>query len=126
MENPAPLPARAMTPHERSVLDMLLDGDFPGAVALRAQAGHARVVAMCQCGCGSFDVDVVEPDISRADLPNGLVPQELAVTDVDGMPYGAIIMFVRDGRLSYLDYHTWGDRPLTGLPPIEHLSMVSR
>lgn len=115
-----------MTPHERAVLDLLLDGDFPGAAAFRAQAEHAQVGAMCQCGCGSYDVEVTEPTAPRADVPNGLIPQELEVTDLGGTFYGAIIMFVRDGRLSYLDYHTWDDRPLTGLPPVKHLSVVVR
>ncbi|WP_206074590.1 hypothetical protein [Antribacter gilvus] len=48
------------------------------------------------------------------------------MTDSDGTFYGSIIMLAFDGVLAYLDYHTWDDRPLTGLPPVEHLSIVSR
>lgn len=53
-------------------------------------------------------------------------PQELTVTDTDGTYYGSIIMLAHNGVLSYLDFHTWDDRPLTGLPPVDHLSVVSR
>ena len=117
---------RPLTPHERTILDLLLDGDFPGAAAFRAQAEHVQVVATCGCGCDSYSVGLTDPTVPRADLPNGPIPQELTVTDPDGTNYGSIVMLARNGVLSYLDFHTWDDRPLTGLPPMEHLSVIAR
>lgn len=117
---------RPLTPHERAILDLLLGGDFPGAAELRVQAERVQVVARCGCGCDSYDVGLTDPDVPRADFPNGPIPQELAVTDPDGTYYGSIIMLAHNGVLSYLDFHTWDDRPLTGLPPVEHLSVISR
>lgn len=117
---------RPLTPHERAILDLLLGGDFPGAAEFRVQAEHVQVVAACDCGCGSYDVGLTDPDVPRADLTNGPIPQELTVTDTDGTYNGSIIMLAHNGVLSYLDFHTWDDRPLTGLPPVDHLSVVSR
>jgi hypothetical protein len=118
--------ARPLTPHERAILDLLLDGQFPGAAELRVQAEHLQVVATCGCGCDSYDIGLTDPDVPRADLPNGPIPQELTVTDPDGTCYGSIIMLAHNGVLTYLDFHTWDDRPLTGLPPIEHLRVLAR
>lgn len=115
---------RPLTPHECEILDLLLGGDFPGAAELSIQAGHVQVVAAC--GCDSYDVGLTDPGVPRADLPNGPIPQELTVTEPDGTHYGSIIMLAHNGLLSYLDFHTWDDRPLTGLPPVEHLSVISR
>lgn len=117
---------RPPTPHERAILDLLLGSDFPGAAKFRVQAEHVQVVAACGCGCYSYDVGLTDPDVQRADLPDGPIPQELTVTDPDGTYYGSIIMPTHNGVLSYLDFHTWDDRPLTGLPPMEHLSVISR
>lgn len=117
---------RPLTPHERAILDLLLGGDFPGAAEFRTQAEHVQVVATCGCGCDSYDVGLTDPDAPRADLPNGPILQELAVTDPDGTYYGSIIMLACDGVLSYLDFHTWDDRALSGLPPMEHLSVISQ
>lgn len=122
---PGRLP-RPLTPHERAILDLLLGGDFPGAAEFRTQAEHVQVVATCGCGCDSYDVGLTDLDVPRADLPNGLIPQELAVTEPNGTYYGSIIMLTHDGVLSYLDFHTWDDRSLSGLPPMEHLSVVSQ
>ncbi|MFI8523190.1 hypothetical protein ACIGB8_02010 [Promicromonospora sukumoe] len=126
MDNSTVPDARDLTQHERAILDLLLSGDFPGAADLRAQAEHVQVVATCGCGCGSYDVAVTEAGVARADLPNGPILQELSAIDADGTFYGSVIMLAHGGLLSYLDYHTWDDRTLTGLPPIEHLSVLRR
>lgn len=123
---PAERAPRPLTPHERAILDLLLDGDFPGAAEFRVQAEHVQVVATCGCGCDSYDVRLTGPGVPRADLPNGPIPQELTVTDPDGTYYGAIVMLAHSGVLSYLNFHTWDDRPLTDLPPVERLSVISR
>lgn len=123
---PAERAPRPLTPHERAILDLLLDGDFPGAAEFRVQAEHVQVVATCGCGCDSYDVRLTGPGVPRADLPNGPIPQELTVTDPDGTYYGAIVMLAHSGVLSYLNFHTWDDRPLTDLPPVERLSAISR
>ncbi|MCF4121737.1 hypothetical protein L1785_12160 [Antribacter sp. KLBMP9083] len=118
--------ARPLSGHERAILDLLLSGDFPGSAKLRTQAESVQVSAACGCGCGSYDVDVTDPHAPRAPLPDGPIPQELSVTDPDGTLYGSIIMLAQDGLLAYLDFHTWDDRSISGLPPLEHLSVVRR
>lgn len=117
---------RPLTGHERAILDLLLGGTFPGSAELRTQAEHVQVSAVCGCGCESYDVIVTDPGAPRAPLSNGPIPQELSVTRPDGTFYGSIIMLAFDGVLGYLDFHTWDDRPLTGLPPVEHLAVVRR
>jgi hypothetical protein len=117
---------RPLTPHERAILDLLLCGDFHGAAELRIQAEHVQVVAACGCGCDSYDIGLTNPGVPRADLPNGPITQELTLTEPDGTYYGSIIMLAHNGVRSYLDFRTWDDRPLTGLPPVDHLSVVSR
>ena len=117
---------RPLTPHERAILDLLLADDYPGAAEFRIQAEHLQVVATCGCGCGSYDVVLNDPTAPRADLPNGPISKELTVTDPDGTHYGSIMMLAQEGALSYPYFHTWDDRPPTGLPPVECLSVVSR
>lgn len=109
---------RPLTRHERAILDLLLNGDFPGAAEFRVQAERVQVVATCGCGCGSYDVGLTDPDLPRAELPDRPILQKLAVTDPDGTYYGSIIMLAHDGVLAYLDFHTWDDRAVSGLPPM--------
>lgn len=116
---------RPLTGHERAVLDLFLAVDFDGAHELRAQACDAQVSGVCGCGCGSYDLSVSDDAPRAAALSGGPLRHELAVTDPGGELYGAIILLVFDGRLGYLDFHTWDDGPLSGLPPVDHLSLVA-
>ncbi|SDT83096.1 hypothetical protein SAMN05216371_7909 [Streptomyces sp. TLI_053] len=91
------------------VLGVLLDGDDPVRVALRAQIPHLSVSGRCTCGCGTacFDLDTATvrpapptPDVIVADaqilLKNGDCP-------------GEVLVFAEGGYLSSLEVCSWSD-----------------
>ena len=109
--------SRPLTPAEREVLDVLLDGDFAGAAELRAQAETARVTRRCGCGCPTVDLEV------DATLPAAEVTGRAAV-EID-VPEGGLIVFVDDGRLSGLEYWTISDETPTAFPAPDEI-LLSR
>ena len=100
---------RPLTPRERSVLDLLLATDFPGAAELRVQARTARVIGRCACGCPTIDL-AVDDAAPVADV-DGRVAVDVDVAD------GGLIVFVDDGRLSGLEYWSVGETPAEFPPP---------
>ena len=115
---------RPLTDEEHRVLDLLLAATFEGVEPLRAQSRVVQVVGRCKCGCPSIDlaVSVEAPRSIRAD---GLVPVELNVAPIAEEPPGQVILFVRDGKLSYLEYVFYDDRPPVAWPDSARLSSVS-
>ncbi|WIY05865.1 hypothetical protein QRX60_19210 [Amycolatopsis mongoliensis] len=105
--------SRPLTPAEREALTFLLDGDFPGAVELRAQAGTARVTGRCGCGCPTIDL-AVDDDLPAARLAGRVVVEA-------GAPDGGLIVFADDGRLSGLEYWTVSDEVPAGFPPPDRI-----
>ncbi|REH39260.1 hypothetical protein BCF44_113115 [Kutzneria buriramensis] len=89
------------------MLDLVLSADFDGVHELREQARSAVVVGRCKCGCPSIALEVSD-DAPAARLASRLVPSEGDILDE---PRGQIILFLDDGRLSYLEYVWFGDRP---------------
>jgi hypothetical protein len=116
----ASVAARSLATEERAVLDLLLALDFPGAGALRRQVDKAEVVGRCDCGCPSIHISVPEA-VPSAALPDGVVPAELRVTPVGDEPEGDVILFVRNGRLDYLEYVFYTDDPPRAWPNISRL-----
>lgn len=95
---------RPLHPDERAVLNLLLAEDFEGAAALREQARNASVVGRCDCGCPSIYL-AVPSGSPRAHLGSRLAPAEGRVApESEGEPPGEIVLFVDDGKLSYLEY----------------------
>ena len=101
---------RPLTPDERTTLDTLLAGDFPGAAELRAQAATARVTGRCGCGCPSINLAVDRT------LPVAAVADDPVAVEADA-PDGGLIVFVEDGRLSCLEYWTTAGESPAGFPP---------
>ncbi|WP_370968541.1 hypothetical protein [Amycolatopsis sp. cg9] len=99
---------RSLTPDERAVLDVLLAGDFPGAVELRVQAATAQVSGSCGCGCPTVCL-VVDDATPTAEIT------ERAAVEAD-VPDGGLIVFVDEGRLSCLEYWTVEDEPPAAFP----------
>ncbi|MEV5719236.1 hypothetical protein AB0L41_35580 [Amycolatopsis mediterranei] len=90
------------------MLDLLLDGRFPGAADLRAQAATARVTGGCAYGCPTVDLEV-----------DGTAPaaevEDRAAVEADG----GLIVFVDEGQLSRLEYWTLRDERPVQFPPLE-------
>ena len=115
---------RPLREEERAVLDLLLEADFPGAEALRAQARTVIVTRGCTCPCPSiaFEVEAgAPPGISTS---SGLAPVEGRVRDGQGDSPGEIIVFLERGFLSYLEYVYYGDAPPTW-PPVHQIDVVT-
>jgi hypothetical protein len=108
-----PTETRPLTPVERAALEVLLAVDFPGAAELRAQAATARVTSRCGCGCPSVGLTVSET------APVAEVEGRVAV-DADA-PDGGLIVFVDEGRLSWFEYWSIGDRAPAGFPPPDEI-----
>lgn len=114
---------RPLHPDERAVLSLLLAEDFNGAAQLREQARDATVVGRCDCGCPS--IYLASPSGSpRAHLASRLAPAEGRITpESEGEPPGEIILFVDDGKLSYLEYVYYGRVPQSW-PPTSRIATV--
>jgi hypothetical protein len=115
---------RELDTDERAVLDRLLATDFPGVGELRRQATDVRVVGRCDCGCPSIYLDPIHH--RPAPISDGLVPSELRVTAIAGEPEGDVILFVKDGRLSYLEYVHYTDTPPASWPKHDRLRSFPR
>jgi hypothetical protein len=113
---------RPLTSAESAVLTLLLSVEFPGVDELRVQAASAAVVGGCDCGCPSIALQVPEDAPLASGLSSRLAPAEGVVSPQgDGVP-GEIILFVDDGRLSYLEY-VYYDAPPTEWPALDRISV---
>jgi hypothetical protein len=108
---------RPLTPRERSVLDLLLTADFPGAAELRVQARTARVTGRCACGCPTIDLAV--DDAAPVAGVDGRVAVEVDVAE------GGLIVFVDEGRLSGLEYWSVADETPAEFPPPERIRVAT-
>lgn len=115
------LESRSLGRDERAVLDLLLSIDFDGVARLREQASSALVAGKCDCGCPSIELTVSE-EVPRAAMPHRLAPVEGVVAPTADGPAGEVILFVDDGRLSYLEYVHYSDPPPSDWPAIERIT----
>jgi hypothetical protein len=96
---------------ERAILDFLLSIEFPGRDALSKQAGHARVVGRCHCGCATVNLAVDRDSVGPA--------QVVGRTPVDAMAREegwGLILFVDDGYLSSLEIYSAAEEPPSMFP----------
>jgi hypothetical protein len=116
---------RPLNEAERRTLDVLLAPEFPGVAELRAQLPHAQVIGKCDCGCPTVDLHV-PPDVPRSDVVtrSRLAPVEGRVAPVGDEPPGDIILFVDDGRLSYLEYVSYDDPSPSEWPPLDRVTVT--
>jgi hypothetical protein len=110
---------RPLSRRERETLEVLLAVEFPGVEALRAQVSGTVVTGGCDCGCPSVEL---EPPV---DAPLAAVatrvPVDASALGGDGEPEGLVLLFVDEGRLSYLEYAPTGDRTPVRFPPVSRL-----
>ena len=117
--------ARQLTPAEGAVLALLLSVEFPGVDELRVQAGSASVVGGCNCGCPSISIAVSDYTPPASGLTSRLAPTEGVVSPQGDDVPGEIILFVDDGRLSYLEY-VYYDAPPTAWPALDRISVSAQ
>jgi hypothetical protein len=97
------VPARPLTEAERAALDFVLSVNDPRVMPLREQAGAARVVWECTCGCATINFEVDRP-AGRPAI--GLC--SAAIQTYRRLPYEInefceLLLFLEDGWLSSLE-----------------------
>lgn len=116
---------RPLMPAENSVLALLLGVEFPGVDELRVQAASATVVGGCDCGGPSIALRMPDAAPLASGLTSRLAPAEGVVSPQgDGVP-GEIILFVDEGRLSYLEY-VYYDAPPKEWPTLDRVSVSAQ
>ncbi|MFE0645978.1 hypothetical protein ACFW2Y_30895 [Streptomyces sp. NPDC058877] len=92
------------------VLDLVLNPDEPAHLALRRQVPPLRVHSRCKCGCGTahfeLDADAVGPAETG---PGTVVAAEAQLLTETGECPGEVLVFARDGYLSWLEVCSWSD-----------------
>jgi hypothetical protein len=91
------------------MLDLMLSQDFPGAESLRSQVLGVRVVARCDCGCATVDLEVAPEEPRATDAGNGVLPVTGYVGSDTDQPRAGIIVFVDDGYLSGLEIYSMAE-----------------
>jgi hypothetical protein len=109
---------RSLRDDERALLDFLLSTDFPGRDELRKQAETVRVIAECQCGCGTIELQV-EPGLPPARV-NGPIPIEAYGDAID------VLLFARNGVLGSLEIVFYADPPERPYPRPDQLKLWKR
>ncbi|BDU01053.1 MULTISPECIES: hypothetical protein [Nocardia] len=108
-----PIPPRALTDLETSVVTKLLSSNAPGASEYLAQVPYSQVVATWGVGSPSVDLAVRPGAVQASGSPDGIFASG-AVTDRNGTPIGEVILWVENGWLSGIEYAWYTDeRPHT-------------
>ena len=108
---------RALTSHEREVLEFLLQGEWDGSAALRSQLSTARFGGRWSADSASFDL-VVDPSAPRAELGEDAAA-ECVVSGDSGLAEGELFLRVEDGVLVGLECSLFTDE--AALPPVGKL-----
>ncbi len=105
------------------MLDLVLSEDFDGVGELREQARTVTVVGRCDCGCPSVEL-AVDAQAPKSQYAGTVLPTEGRIEPVGIEPPGEVLLFAKDGRLSYLEYVFYGDTPPSSWPPTERIRTV--
>jgi hypothetical protein len=112
---------RDLTVGERDVLLKLLgEITFPGAGELRAQLPATKVIG----GLPTFLDLAVDRSAPRADHPNGPIPGRAFVVGEAGQPEGELLVWVKEGYLSRLEFAWITDEPPDKMPPAERIRVM--
>lgn len=107
----SPFP-RSLTGREAETLEFMLSAAFPGDEVLREQASRAVVIEQCTCGCATIDLGL-ERDAPVAPEIQGAPLIQTRARDMDEHSV-ALMLFVRDGRLSSLEIVWYDESQITG------------
>jgi hypothetical protein len=104
---------RDLTPKERALLTFLLSrGSFPGVRELAAQVEGTRVVG----GLATLlDLDAPRTALIAA-RDNGPIPMRAYVENQDGDVEGEVLVWVRDGYLSGLEFAWYTNEAPSEMP----------
>ncbi|MFJ8434092.1 hypothetical protein ACIQ9P_22595 [Kitasatospora sp. NPDC094019] len=117
----APIEPRPLNADERAVLEHLLEADFVGAPALRAQVDRTEVVAAW--GVDSVSVDLRVRGLGEDPaLRSTVLPVGARVHDHRGEYIGELLVRAEGGTvLSALEYAWVTDEMPTALPSIDRI-----
>jgi hypothetical protein len=97
------VPPRALLPHERALIDRLLQEAFAGSTEIRAQLALALVEAEGRGDTRTLRFTWGDEDVPRAQTAVR-IPVEAEVLDNDGMPI-AVLLHVIDGLAEELEIY---------------------
>lgn len=111
-----------------ATLSHLLQPHDPVHAALLTQIAHATVQSRCGCGCATvyFDLDVGVVAPGPVDPARHPIVAEAGIVAPDGQHVGEVLVFARDGYLSWLEVCSWSDVPITALPPLDQIEPYNR
>jgi hypothetical protein len=95
---------------------------FPGRVELLQQVENVDVVD----GPITMLNLRVTGDALRSPCSDGPVPLSAMVTDADGIATGELLIWIKDGYLSALEFAWWTDDPPENLPSIDRIHVVQK
>jgi hypothetical protein len=119
---------RELTAEERELLLRILGGSpFPGSADLTAQVPLTRVVG----GLPTLLNLEVARSATRAAVPDGPIPGRAFVRPTDGSDEeesteGELLVWVRDGYLSAIEFAWYVDTPPQGLPEPDRVWLDAR
>ncbi|WP_236796537.1 hypothetical protein [Amycolatopsis sp. GM8] len=111
---------RPLGTSELATLTALLSVEFDGVDQLRDQVKGAAAVRRCRCGCPTIDL-APRPGAVRAPVGDGLLLLEAGIAGDESAAPGEILLFVRDGYLSCLEYVSYGDSPPMAWPGVSDI-----
>ncbi len=98
-----------VTQLEREVMEMLLSGEHPVLMVLRAQWERAKVVQREFTGVGFFTHFEIPVGVPRVPGRRSFQLDDVHA-DVPGLSHGVdFILFIRDGAIDFLEGFTYGD-----------------
>ena len=104
---------RPLTSDERAILERLMEVPFAGRDLARVQLSHllARPWVECTEHCGSVELmaDASVPFMPHEGSHESKVDAEGWAIDDDGIPI-EILLFQKEGRLSYLEFVVFSDK----------------
>lgn len=91
------------------LVPLLIEGEHPALVALRAQWPHARVREVEMTGHGFYAELDVPPGVPLADPP-GFAGGDATIWLEGAVQPSGCVLFVRSGRLATLEGYTYDER----------------
>jgi len=113
-----PIEPRPLSKDERALIEFLLSAEFRGRDELRDQLDHVEVVGICECGCGSIDLNVTGAPVRSP--TESLIPSEAHTEGLD------VLVFARGGVLSLLELVFYDDNAPRPFPKPTDLKLWMR
>lgn len=112
---------RPLQPLELGLLKLIASHAEPHARALAAQISKARVLG----GIPTLLRIGVDRDETPVALPDGPLPVRALVDDRRGRPAGEVLVWIKSGYVTALEYAWVTDQPPAALPPADAIRIIS-